>query len=829
MRMKLPTLICVIAFALGGCNGTSKQDNPPPTVSDAISGVVATGVPVTGVPVTMTDATGKTSSSSPTDAMGNYHVSTQGLQSPFVLTASFTEIDGSAGTLSSVINTSGSAHANLNPITSLITQRVLATVLSGAPSAAQVKNQVTDNRILQATQDVIGALGPLLNALHVSSAALHDPIGSSFTADPSIDAMDALFEVARIHVSGGTVSVGFDADKVVVHIPATGAVDIPDILTAKSLASVQSLASGPTSTPITHVIVVVGENQSFDALFGGYQPPAGQSVMNLLSQGIIKADGTPGPNFSRAAQNQALATSTFTIELTRSAAYDSLPQPRITGILDLAGLQYDPSNPDPFSKTLWALFYNILQANNLANFPDPRFPSTLANGPFQISKYVPYTSPTSATGDPVHRFFQMWQQTGGDNSHLDMYTWVAVNTGQGGETTGITQLDPGQGGELMGFVNMSAGDAPFFNATARQYAMSDNYHQGIMGGTGMNFFSLATGDLPYFNVGGSAAVPPANQIENPNPVAGTSNFYTHDGYQGGSYVNCSDATQAGVQAILAKLAAWGHKSNCDAGKYYLVNNYNPPFDMNGNAQLIAPTNFTYPAQTVPTIAEALAAKGVSWAWYTGGREPADVADDAATYAVPIIVAQTAQYNSIGDPLTASTKVMSTPSLSVQLKGLTSFYNAVAAGNLPSVSFVVPKNLSSGHPGNSAPAALETFLTDLVSKVQANPTLWAHTAIILTTDEGGGYFDSGYIQNIDFFGDGPRIPMQVVSPYARTGYIDHIYHDHTSVLKFIERNWRLKPLSQRSRDNLPNPVGTMNDPYRPVNGPAIGDLMTMFAF
>jgi phospholipase C len=162
--------------------------------------------------------------------------------------------------------------------------------------------------------------------------------------------------------------------------------------------------------------------------------------------------------------------------------------------------------------------------------------------------------------------------------------------------------------------------------------------------------------------------------------------------------------------------------------------------------------------------------------------------------------------------------------------LTTLYSDIAHSNLPPVSFVVPKGTDSGHPGYSVPAKYETFLQDLISKVKANPALWAHTAIIVTTDEGGGHFDSGGIQNVDFFGDGPRIPMLVVSPYARVGHIDHTYHDHASVLKFIERNWRLAPLSARSRDNLPNPAVSTSNPYMPVNNtPAVGDLMSLFNF
>ena len=94
---------------------------------------------------------------------------------------------------------------------------------------------------------------------------------------------------------------------------------------------------------------------------------------------------------------------------------------------------------------------------------------------------------------------------------------------------------------------------------------------------------------------------------------------------------------------------------------------------------------------------------------------------------------------------------------------------------------------------------------------------------------GGDYDSGYIQPLAFFGDGPRVPLLVVSPYTRQGYVDHTYYDHVSVLKFIEKNWRLQPLSKRSLDNLPNPKVKDDNPYKPTNGPAIGDLMRLFDF
>jgi hypothetical protein len=79
-----------------------------------------------------------------------------------------------------------------------------------------------------------------------------------------------------------------------------------------------------------------------------------------------------------------------------------------------------------------------------------------------------------------------------------------------------------------------------------------------------------------------------------------------------------------------------------------------------------------------------------------------------------------------------------------------------------------------------------------------------------------------------FGDGPRIPLIAVSKYSRGGKVVHSYGDHASLVKFIERNWQLQPLTDRSRDNLPSPI-QHHDSYVPENMPAVGDLFDMFDF
>ena len=118
---------------------------------------------------------------------------------------------------------------------------------------------------------------------------------------------------------------------------------------------------------------------------------------------------------------------------------------------------------------------------------------------------------------------------------------------------------------------------------------------------------------------------------------------------------------------------------------------------------------------------------------------------------------------------------------------------------------------------------------IVDEVKANKELWNSTAIIVTMDEGGGYYDSGYIQPLDFFGDGTAFRSIVVSPWTKAGHISHNYTDHVSILKFIEKNWGLKPVTDRSRDNLANPRADSSNPYVPLNSPALGDMMDIFNF
>src|ERR1700692_2904180 len=111
------------------------------------------------------------------------------------------------------------------------------------------------------------------------------------------------------------------------------------------------------------------------------------------------------------------------------------------------------------------------------------------------------------------------------------------------------------------------------------------------------------------------------------------------------------------------------------------------------------------------------------------------------------------------------------------------YADIANGTLPAVSFVKPSGLVDGHPSSSKLDLFEGFAKKIVAAVQANPALWKDTAIFITFDEGDGYYDSGYVQPLDFFGDGTRIPLMVVSPYSVGGGGSADFSYHVSLLAF----------------------------------------------
>jgi phospholipase C len=642
-----------------------------------------------------------------------------------------------------------------------------------------------------------------------------------------------------------------------------------------------------TTTPIKHVIVIIGENRTFDHVFATYAPTVkGETVLNLLSEGIVKADGTPGANYSKiATQNKANDTSAvqkvYLNSPPKTGPYPTLPAPIASG-------GYTDGQP-PFPNIMDAQtyenglplgYYKYLTTGAVPGYlggnPDMRIyyngkgVNSLPPGPYQITNTVNPTGPTFSYDDyaesPVHRFYQMWQEldcTAAAGCQNDLFPWVEATVGAGANgkapPAGITYKE---GATAMGFYNVQQGDWPYLKKLADTYSMSDNYHQAVNGGTGANHIMLGTGDAIWFSDShGTPLTPPHNvtvaagsanagvvdEVENPNPLAKplTNNWYTEDGYGGGSYgspsfgggsyTNCSDTTQPGVKAIVSYLTAVAVKINphCVAGHYYLLNNYNPGYYGDGTsayADIKNPLNtvFTIPPSSVPNIGDALLKKNITFAYF-GDQFNAYLANPYNNYVTPDNT-----YCNICNFFQYSSSIMTVPAVrKMALQDTLDLYTdlitcTAKSCGLPAVSFVKPDGYLDGHPASSKPDLLEGFVKKIVDLTKANSTLWGNTAIFITMDEGGGYYDSGYVQQLDYFGDGTRIPMIAVSKYSTVGHISHTYTDHVSVLKFIEANWTVAPITTRSRDNLPNPVKGA-DPYKPTNRPAIGNLMDLFTF
>src|SRR5580698_10581500 len=179
----------------------------------------------------------------------------------------------------------------------------------------------------------------------------------------------------------------------------------------------QTTGDNDTTTPIKHVIVIIGENRSFDHVFATYQPRRGQSVWNLLSEGIINADGTPGPNFSQAAQQASTdqAPDTFLLSPPKTPFLNQvLPAPLAGGPSD----SYVPGDSLTLAQQsengLPTSYYPYLISGGTgltSKTPDTRITgvNSLPPGPFQLTNGINFLY-NSYSASPVHRFYQMWQQ-----------------------------------------------------------------------------------------------------------------------------------------------------------------------------------------------------------------------------------------------------------------------------------------------------------------------------------------------------------------------------------------------------------------------------------
>jgi len=231
------------------------------------------------------------------------------------------------------------------------------------------------------------------------------------------------------------------------------------------------------------------------------------------------------------------------------------------------------------------------------------------------------------------------------------------------------------------------------------------------------------------------------------------------------------------------------------------------------------------------IGDLLNAAGVTWGWFYGDFTPVSTTAGVATCS--------SIYDSHYDPFQyyqstanphhfppTSTAMIGQNDQANHQYALTDLWNAVAAGNLPTVTFIKASAVNTGHPATSNPLAEQSFLVQTINALQQTPQ-WKSMAIIVTYDDSDGWYDhvmppivnpSSDSANdtlagsamcgtsvagayLDRCGYGPRLPFLVISPYARQNHVDHTLNDQTSVLRFIEDNWGLGRIGDQSFDAM----------------------------
>ncbi len=399
--------------------------------------------------------------------------------------------------------------------------------------------------------------------------------------------------------------------------------------------------------------------------------------------------------------------------------------------------------------------------------PDPRFPR-LPNEPFRIDAPPINVRLDQLGPSPIHAFYHHQEQINGGRNNM----FAAMST---------------VGGWTMGHFD---GSQLHLWQWAQEYTLADNFFMGAFGGSFLNHQWLICACAPRFPEAPEAMhvrLDPDGKLtrkpDSPSAKDGAVQLYS-DGIGGqvtpdGFAVN---TTQPPYQPSGVPPAPGGNPDLAD-----------PKGDKNWNAPL--------PPQQAETIGDRLSAKGVSWAWYSGGwnlaladgRRPPDekrriiyTREDDSPYFTPHH--QPFNYFLRFAP--------GTPDRALHLKDGEDLLRDIDQGSLPAVAFYKPVGRLTEHPSYTDLVSGDAHITDVLDRLRRSPQ-WDGMMVVVTYDENGGFWDHvppphgpGWG---DRFGPGSRIPAVIVSPFARRGFIDKTAYDTNSILKLITRRFELVPL------------------------------------
>jgi acid phosphatase len=393
---------------------------------------------------------------------------------------------------------------------------------------------------------------------------------------------------------------------------------------------------------------------------------------------------------------------------------------------------------------------------------DPRYPTEgLPNGPFRIDAPPINGRIDQIVPSPIHQYWQNIEQiNGGANNRFVAMTTVGAWT--------------------MGYYD---GSSQKVWQWARRYTLADNYFMGAFGGSFLNHQWLVCACTP---VDRDAPAALRGQLDERGWLK----------KKPGSPASVLDGP---VQVFDGPVTPDG----------YVVNTSQPAYQPSGippapggNPDYADPAKHPVPPQTATTIGDTLSAKGISWAWYSGAWDVALADGQRDPKEKRAII-----YNrSPGSPNFQphhqpfnyfARYAPGSAERAAHLRDGAEFEQAIDAGTLPRVAFYKPAGRLTQHPSYTDIHSGDLHIADVLEHLERSPQ-WAHMVVIVTYDENGGYWDhvpppSGAGWG-DRWGPGTRVPLLIVSPFARRGYVDHTSYDTTSILKLITERFALEPLA-----------------------------------
>jgi phospholipase C len=528
-------------------------------------------------------------------------------------------------------------------------------------------------------------------------------------------------------------------------------------------------ASGGTHSglnSIRHIVVIYEENHSFDNLFGGWERVDG--IGEARGSGHVTQRAADGGVLPCLPQNEVNFTSPTPLPATCHGT--------VNGVAVDSAFRNRPFLIDTYVKPA-----------------DKTCPPPGAFLPHGVLKDSAGALPGGCTGDLVHRFYQEQYQI--DGGRQDRYV-------AGSDAVGLA----------MGHYDTRA--LPIYrylhSAGAPRYVIADRFFQGAFGGSFLNHQWLVAAATPVWS--GAVADGGPNDLHSIVGADGSpANYPLHPstGLKDGALTQA--ANPDGSCAVPAAMPTPPAGTLCGD---FAVNTIQPAFQPFAPG---TPGSRRLPALTNRTIGDALSAKGVDWAWYSGGWDNADGDVTGAGWTNGTTpgtctdpnTQPRAVYPNCADKLFQyhhqsfnyfANFAPGTAARTAHLRDEVEFVAAARAGTLKPVSFVKPVGAENEHPGYASEHAGSSHLVDLIKAVQSGPDART-TAIIVTYDEFGGQWDHVSPPTrpgvSDRMGPGSRVPALIISPRLERRFtVDHTSHDTTSILATIEHRFGLKPLGTR---------------------------------